>query len=250
MIYGYCRISTGRQKIERQIRNIAAAYPDAKIITEVFTGTKFQGRKELEKLQKQLRPGDTIVFDSVSRMSRNAEEGFALYQELFDQGIHMIFLKEPHINSDTYRQSMDSQIQIAINSGNIDVDVMLEAFIDALNKFIMALARKQIQIAFDQAEKEVLDLHQRTKEGLETARRNGKQIGRRTGQQVVTQKSMTAKTAILKYSKNFGGTMPNKDLLKIANVSMQSLLTYKQQLTEEIEASSLEEVMIRYKVVQ
>lgn len=81
-LYGYCRISTRKQNIERQVRNILAVFPDAIIVREIYTGTKFQGRKELEKLLKIVRPGDTIVFDSVSRMSRNAEEGFQLYEEL------------------------------------------------------------------------------------------------------------------------------------------------------------------------
>ena len=52
-IYGYCRISTPHQNIERQVRNILAAYPDAHIVREVYTGTKFQGRSELDKLLKQ-----------------------------------------------------------------------------------------------------------------------------------------------------------------------------------------------------
>ena len=31
-IYGYCRISTAKQSIDRQIRNIKAAYPTAHIV--------------------------------------------------------------------------------------------------------------------------------------------------------------------------------------------------------------------------
>lgn len=92
--YGYCRISTGKQNIERQVRNIRDFYPEAAIIKEVYTGTKFQGRKELEKILVKVQPGDTIIFDSVSRMSRNAEEGFLLYEELFHRNISLIFLKE------------------------------------------------------------------------------------------------------------------------------------------------------------
>ena len=53
MIYGYCRVSTQSQHIERQVRNILAAYPDAVIIREVYTGTTFQGRDKLEKLRKK-----------------------------------------------------------------------------------------------------------------------------------------------------------------------------------------------------
>lgn len=104
MIYGYCRISTNKQNIERQVRNILAAYPSAIIVKEVYTGTKFQGRKELDKILKTIRPNDTIVFDSVSRMSRNSDEGYTLYEELFNKGITLVFLKEPHINTDTYKR--------------------------------------------------------------------------------------------------------------------------------------------------
>ena len=48
--YGYCRVSTPKQNIERQVRNIQNSYPDAIIIKEVYTGSTFQGRKELDKL--------------------------------------------------------------------------------------------------------------------------------------------------------------------------------------------------------
>lgn len=38
-IYGYVRISTKKQNMERQIRNIQKEYPEAVIIKEVYTGT-------------------------------------------------------------------------------------------------------------------------------------------------------------------------------------------------------------------
>ena len=91
--YGYCRISTAKQNIDRQVRNILSSYPDAKIVKETYTGTKFQGRKELNKILKRVQANDTIVFDSVSRMSRTADEGFQLYQKLYDKGVNLVFLK-------------------------------------------------------------------------------------------------------------------------------------------------------------
>ena len=77
-VFGYARISTLKQSIERQIRNIKAVYPDAVIVTEKYTGTKMD-RPEWSKLYKKAQAGDLIVFDSVSRMSRDAEEGFQVY---------------------------------------------------------------------------------------------------------------------------------------------------------------------------
>ena len=81
MVYGYCRISTRKQSIERQIRNIKNEYPNAVIIEESYTGTSLN-RPEWNKLCKRLKKHDTVVFDSVSRMSRNAEEGFRIYREV------------------------------------------------------------------------------------------------------------------------------------------------------------------------
>lgn len=73
-IYGYCRVSTHTQRIERQESNILEKYPQAVIFKEAFSGTKLQGRKELDKILRRVNPGDTIVFDEVSRMSRNYGE--------------------------------------------------------------------------------------------------------------------------------------------------------------------------------
>ena len=179
-MYGYCRISQKKQSIERQIRNIKEAYPEAVIIEEAFTGTKID-RPEWNKLYKKAKSGDTIIFDSVSRMSRNAEDGFNTYEELYNRGINLVFLKEPHINTDTYKKSLTGLVSMT----NTNVDFILEG----INKYLLALAKEQIRLAFEQAEKEVEDLHQRTKEGIETAKLAGKQIGKSKGDTWETKKS-------------------------------------------------------------
>ena len=35
-------------------------------------------------------------------MSRNADDGFKLYEQLYNKGVNLVFLKEPHINTETY----------------------------------------------------------------------------------------------------------------------------------------------------
>ncbi|MBR1438881.1 MAG: recombinase family protein [Synergistaceae bacterium] len=146
-IYGYCRISTQKQNIERQVRNILKDFPDAIIIQETFTGAIFQGRKELEKFIRYIQAGDTIVFDSVSRMSRNAEEGFRLYEKLYNQGVNLVFLKEPHINTVTYRKTLqDKKISLTLNCDDEATDKLMKSILDALNYYIMTLAKKQIQL--------------------------------------------------------------------------------------------------------
>ncbi|HDN2450578.1 TPA: recombinase family protein, partial [Clostridioides difficile] len=204
-MYGYCRISTNKQSIERQFRNILNLYPNAIIVEEVYTGTKVQGRKEWNKLFKIVEEGDTIVFDSVSRMSRSSEEGFELYEELYSRGVELIFIKEPHINTTTYKQALTNNIQMT----GTNVDFILEG----INKYLLSLAKEQIKLAFIQSEKEVKDLQQRTKEGIETARLNGKQIGQAKGVKLITKKSIEAKELIQKYSKDFKGTLKDTEVI-------------------------------------
>lgn len=220
--YGYARISTPKQNIDRQVRNILAAHPQAHMIKEVFTGTKFQGRKELDKLLRIVKSGDTIIFDSVSRMSRNAEEGFLLYQDLFNQGINLVFLKEPHINTDTYKRAL----QGGIPATGTNVDFIL----DGVNKYLLALAKEQIRLAFEQAEKEVQDLHHRTAEGIETARLAGKQIGQKPGTRLVTKKSVAAKEIILKHNKSFGGSLNDIETIRQAGITRKTFYKYKKEL--------------------
>ncbi len=222
MIYGYCRISTGKQNIERQVRNIQKAYPTADIRQEVFTGTKTEGRKVFEQLLRIIKPCDTIVFDSVSRMSRNAEAGFEVYQELYDKGVELVFLKEPHINTATYKKALSSNIEMT----GTKTDIILKA----VNEYLMELAREQIQLAFEQSEKEVADLHQRTKEGIETARLNGKQIGQKTGTVLTTKKSVEAKQGILKYARDFGGSLTDTECMKLLGIARNTYYKYKAQL--------------------
>ncbi|MBR2588670.1 MAG: recombinase family protein [Bacilli bacterium] len=230
MEYGVARISTKKQNIERQVRNILAQYPNAKIIKETFTGTKLDGRKEFENLLKIIKSGDTLIFDSVSRMSRNSEEGCSLYEDLYNKGINLIFLKENYINTDVYRQALNKQIDIVAGTGNAATDELLQNIISALNKFSIALAKEQIKKAFDQAEKEVVDLHQRTSEGMLTAKLHGKQIGLKAGTKLITKKSIQAKTAIVKYSKDFDGTLDDEACIKLAGVSRNSFYKYKREL--------------------
>lgn len=222
-LYGYCRISTGKQSIERQIRNIKAEYPNAIIIQDTYTGTGMD-RQGWNKLVKTVKPGDTVVFDSVSRMSRNAEDGYTSYADFYAKGINLVFLKEPHINTEVYRRAHDNQIPMT----GTNVDMIL----DGINKYLFYLAKEQIKIAFNQSEKEVRDLHQRTKEGIETARLNGKQIGGRPGVKLTTKKSISAKEIILKHSKDFNGSLDDTEVIKICGIARGTYYKYKKELRE------------------
>ena len=228
MIYAYCRVSTQHQKIARQITNITAIYPTATIIREFFTGTT-QNRPQWEKFIPQVKKDDTIVFDSVSRMSRNAEEGFKDYKMLYERGVHLIFLNEPLINTSVFDSTRNNLLNIDITTGNAAVDTFFKGNIELINNFMMALAEEQIKAAFDQSEKEVTDLHSRISQGMREAKKNGVKIGLPQGTTLITKKALECIAIIKKHSKDFGGSLEDPDVIKLCGCSRNSYYKYKKE---------------------
>ena len=229
MIYAYCRVSTKHQRIARQITNITELYPKAIIIREFYTGTK-QDRPNWNKLIEQIKTGDTIVFDSVSRMSRNAQEGYKDYKTLFERGIHLIFLNEPLINTSVFDSTKSNLLSISVETGNEAVDNFFKGNVRLINEFLMALAEEQIKAAFEQSEKEVTDLHSRISQGMREAKRNGTHIGLPKGTTLTTKKSVECKAIIKKHSKDFGGSLDDPDVIKLCGCSRNSYYKYKREL--------------------
>ena len=234
-IYGYARVSTTKQSIQRQIDNIQKLYPDAVIIEEAYTGTTMD-RPAWSKLNKRLQAGDTVVFDEVSRMSRNAEEGFQCYRDLYERGINVIFLKESTMNTENFRQTQ----KIAYTGDEIS-----DVYIEATNKVLMILAERQIKAAFESAQHEVDFLHKRTSEGVRNAIKRYQREdalglpheknmpGAAEGVKLTTKKSITAKEAIRKYSKDFDGNLSDPDVIKLTGISRNSYYKYKKEMRED-----------------
>ena len=145
-----------------------------------------------------------------------------MYNELFGKVINLIFLKEPHINTDTYKP--------ALHDGIPTTRTNIDCILDGINKYLLSLAKGQIRLAFEQSEKEVQDLRQRTKERLQTARLSGKQIGQVRGTKLTTKKSVTAKEIILKHNKTFGGSLNDAEIITQAGISRKTFYKYKKEL--------------------
>lgn len=231
-IYGYARVSTMKQSIERQIDNIKSAYPDAVIITESYTGTKMD-RPNWNKLVKQLHEGDVVVFDELSRMSRNAEEGFAAYRELYDKGINLIFLKESTLNTDNFRDAMERQYA-EINTGSAETDFLANGMLKLFEQYNMMVVEKQIRTAFETSQHEVEFLHKRTSEGVRKAQAAGKQIGIEKGRKLTTKKSIAKKEEIRKYSKDFSGSLNDIEVMKITGLARNTYYKYKAEMKSEM----------------
>lgn len=221
MIYGYARVSTANQKLERQTENIRRDYPDVTMMTEKFTGTTTD-RPEWIRLMKKVRAGDIIVFDSVSRMSRNKTEGVEDYFVLYNKGVELVFLKEPHINTSVYRNALKTAVPLTGTS--------VDCILNGINEYLQILAKQQIEIAFDQAQKEVDDLHNRVAEGMRVANA-GKRISEsRKGKKYPRAKTKEIENAILTLSKDFNGTLNDKQVAKLAGTSIATYYRVKKEL--------------------
>ena len=84
-----------------------------------------------------------------------------------------------------------------------------------------------------QSEKEVKELQQRTREGVETARLNGKQIGQTSGSKLTTKKSVWAKEMIRKYSRDFGGSLNDVECIRMIGISRGSYYKYKKEISAQ-----------------
>ena len=255
-IYGYVRVSTLEQNKERQIQNIKREYDNAIIFTEEYTG-KTMDRPVWSKLCPKLKKGDVVVFDEVSRMSRNAEEGFKVYQELFERGVNLIFLKEPYINTDVF----SGQIQRAtVQTGKDYLD-------QGLKIILMGVAEEQIKIAFEQSQAETDLRSQRAKEGIAEAKKKNEelkilypetymerpeysQIGREKEDKLTVKKAEPIKELIRKYSRDFDGTLSDMELLGVLSTKTVKIPNKKRSgkvEEREISAKLSRNTLYKYK---
>lgn len=207
MTYGYARVSTKNQKLERQIENITREYPDAILMTEKFTGTTTD-RPEWNKLMKKVRANDTIIFDSVSRMSRNKSDGVEDYFDLFDKGVELVFLKEPHINTSVYRLLIASKTNTSSFKAQVDKE-------------------------FEFAEKECYDIRSRVHEGMMINNAGEKISKARQGKKFPRKSTAHKKRLIAHYSRDFEGTLIDKDVMKLIDCPIATYYRLKKELKTE-----------------
>ena len=232
MVYGYCCITTKKQSIERQIRNIKKSFPEADIIKETFSGASLN-RPEWEKLFRRLENNDVIVFDSVSKMGIDAAEAFVLYKELVCKNIRLVFIRERYLDTESYKEALNGVISLSFSAEEQAANNLLKGVMSAVDHFIMNKIEQDICKAFAQSEKQVKELSRRTSEGIETARSNGKQIGTVKGAVHETKKSKAVKPLIIKLSKDFEGVLSDKECMKKIGLSNNTYYKYKRELKME-----------------
>ena len=150
-IFGYARVSTEQQNLDRQLDALEKYGVDI-IYNEKMTGTK-KDRPELTKLLDRMTEGDTVVIESLSRLGRSTKDLIELTELFEKKGVHLVSLKE-----------------------NIDTST-------STGKLLFTLMS-----AIAQFERDVIA--DRTREGLKAARARGRKGGRPKFDEVAIKKAV------------------------------------------------------------
>jgi DNA invertase Pin-like site-specific DNA recombinase len=150
MNYAYIRVSTEEQNLENQKLAIKEKYKIRKWVYEKRSGTVDFRNRKLGELMKVLHKGDTLVVTELSRLGRSLRMISKIMNELTEKGVRIIAIKNNFDFNPTDKNDIISQVLI----------------------FAFGLSA--------QIERDLIS--ERTKLGLEVARKNGKKIGRQKGE--------------------------------------------------------------------
>lgn len=94
MIYGYARVSTEEQCLDRQIDQLKkVGIEEEYIYKEKMSGAK-SNRPKLKALLNVLEQGDTVYIESLNRLGRSSADLITLMQTFANMGVTLISLKE------------------------------------------------------------------------------------------------------------------------------------------------------------
>lgn len=141
MLFGYARVSTQSQNLDRQLDALHDyGVSSDNLFVEKVSGT-IKERPELIKLQQFLRDGDLLVIESLSRLGRSTKDLLTIIEHFENKGVKVISIKE--------------QIDTRTPTGKLLTTVLM---------------------AMSQFERDIIV--QRTQEGLAAARARGRKGGR------------------------------------------------------------------------
>lgn len=127
MRIGYARVSTQEQNLDRQLDNLRAA-GCMKIYQEKMTGTRTH-RPEYDKMLDALRPGDVLVVDSFSRLSRSTKDLLEVVDRLTAADVQLVSLKE---NLDTTTATGRMMLTMLSALSQFERDLIAERTADGL----------------------------------------------------------------------------------------------------------------------
>ena len=92
MVYGYARVSTADQNLDRQ-KDMLEKYGSDKIFCEKMSGAK-KNRPELTLMLNSLKENDVVVIESLSRLGRSVKNLAELIELFNNKNVRLVSLKE------------------------------------------------------------------------------------------------------------------------------------------------------------
>ena len=152
-VYGYARVSTREQNLDRQIAALRQYVTDERdIITDKESGKDFDRTGYQYLRERLIRPGDTLIVKSLDRLGRNKEQVKEVLQHYRADGVRVKILDLPT----TMIELPEGQDWIVEMVNNILIEVLASI-----------------------AEQERLTIRQRQAEGIAEAKKQGRQLGRK-----------------------------------------------------------------------
>lgn len=149
--FAYIRVSSKDQNEDRQIDTMLALGVNERDLFIDKASGKNTDRPRYQAMKAVLRPGDTVIFDSITRMSRNMDDTKKEFEWFVSEGIALEFIQEPMLNT----------------AGKDGDDVLQRAISDIILTLLAAFAEKERE-----------DTRIRQREGIDAAQRRGKHLGR------------------------------------------------------------------------
>lgn len=152
MKYGYVRVSSREQNIDRQMTAMKEqGIAKEKIFVDRATGKNFN-RKGYKRMMRKVKPGDEIFIKSIDRLGRNYDEIITQWKIITkDKAIHIVIIDFP---------LLDTRKHVNGLTGTFIADLVL-----------------QVMSYVAQIERE--NTHKRQLEGIREARKRGVRFGRR-----------------------------------------------------------------------
>lgn len=198
MMYGYCRVSTKYQNLQRQIDALNNYGINPRFIfLDKYSG-KTLDRKGLNELLEILKPGDTLVVKEIDRLGRNRIETKKLILKFIKQEIELVCLDMPYLKEFIIDK-------IKWNGGFLEI--MAHALLDVV-----------LEVA-EQERKKIVD---RTSEGRKKAIQNGVKFGR--------SKKVSLETFRKYYDKFFKREMKAIEIQRELGISKQCYYNYVNEL--------------------
>ena len=150
-IYGYSRVSTKEQNLDRQLVELRKYVDDRFIFQDKVSGKDFN-RPEYQLMRKVAQKGDVIYVKSLDRLGRNKSEVKQELEYYKNEGVRIKILDIP--------------------TSMMDIPEGQEWLMDMINNLL-------IEVLATMAEQERLNIRQRQAEGIAIAKKEGKYKGRK-----------------------------------------------------------------------